>query len=224
MAELKTSATNLFNGAQITRDAADPKHLVVTTSTTKAYTEVKRLVTAVSGAQAKDLTDEFGDAPKDRPITIDLWIDHEKLTALELNVLQFIDGATGRVALRLDATTGEAIAAPEGATKVDPKALTDLEPEPSDLSGDLKGNELTDGLTALDAADALGYAALGQAEQKKGKPADYLKEAIAMMPPGFGKVRIVRSGVAEVSLNGAKACLKLPSSYKNEPSVKKGAC
>jgi hypothetical protein len=224
VAELKTSATNLFNGAQITRDAADPKHLVVTTSTAKAYTEVKRLVTAVSGAQAKDLTDEFGDAPKDRPITIDLWIDHDKLTALELNVLQFIDGATGRVALRLDATTGEAIAAPEGATKVDPKALTDLEPQPTDLSGDLKGNGLTDGLTAFDAAEGLGYAALGQAEQKKGKPADYLKEAIAMMPPGFGKVRVVRSGVAEVSLNGAKACLKLPSSYQNEPSVKKGAC
>jgi hypothetical protein len=224
MAELKTSATNLFNGAQITRDAADPKHLVVTSSTTKAYAEMKRLVTAVSGAEAKDLTDEFGGAPKDRPIVIDLWTDHEKLTALELNLLQFVDGATGRVALRLDATTGETIAAPAGATKVDPKALSDLEQGPSSPSSDLTGSGITDGLTAFDAAEGLGFAALGQAEQKKGKPADYLKDAIGMMPAGFGKARIVRRGVAEVSLHGDKACLKLPGSYDKEPSVKKGAC
>jgi hypothetical protein len=224
LAELKTSATNLFNGAQITRDAADPKHLVVTSSTTKAYTEMKRLVTAVSGAEAKDLADGFGSPPKDRPIVIDLWIDHEKLTALELNVLQFIDGATGRVALRLDATTGEPIAAPEGATKVDPKALTDLAPGPSSPTSGLTGGGVVNGLTASDAAEALGYAALGQAEAKKGKPADYLKNAIGMMPAGFGKARIVRPGVAEVTVHGDKACLKLPGSYDKEPSVKKGAC
>jgi hypothetical protein len=125
LAELKTSGSNLFSGAQITRDAADPKHLVVTTSTAKAYAEMKRLATAVSGEDAKDLSDAFGKAPKDRPIVVDLWVDNEKLTALELNLLQFIDGATGRVALRLDMTTGQPITAPEGATKIDPKALTD---------------------------------------------------------------------------------------------------
>jgi hypothetical protein len=125
LAELKSSASNLFKGAQITRDAADPRHLVVTSSTAKAYTELKRLVTTVSGAQAKEMSDAFDKAPKDRPIVVDLWVDNEKLTALELNLLQFIDGATGRVALRLDMTTGQPITAPEGATKIDPKALTD---------------------------------------------------------------------------------------------------
>jgi len=68
VAELKTSANNLFKGATITRDATDPKHLVVTSSTTKAYAELKRLVTAVSGPKNSELTDQFGDAPKDRPI------------------------------------------------------------------------------------------------------------------------------------------------------------
>jgi hypothetical protein len=125
LSELETSGSNLFSGAQITRDAADPKHLVVTTSTAKAYAEMKRLATAVSGEDAQDLSDSFGKAPKDRPIVVDLWVDNEKLTALELNLLQFIDGATGRVALRLDMTTGQPITAPEGATKIDPKALTD---------------------------------------------------------------------------------------------------
>jgi hypothetical protein len=212
MAELKTSATNLFDGARITRDTADPGHLVVTSYTTKAYAEMKRLVAAVSGPEAKDLTDEFGAAPKDRPIVVDLWIDHEKLSALELNLLQFTDGATGRAALRLDMATGGPVTAPQGATKLDPKALSAL------------GSETEDAPSAVGAAEMLGYSAIGQAEEKNGKPADFLKAAIADMPLPGVTARIVRRGVAEVAAHGARACLKLPSSTDQEPSVKKGAC
>jgi hypothetical protein len=218
LAEVKTSASNLFKGATITRDAADPKHLVVTSSTVKAYAEVKRLVTAISGTSAKDLTDEFDKAPKDRPIVIDLWIDNQKLTALELNLLQFIDGATGRVALRLDMTTGQPITAPEGATKIDPKALTDK----AGATGG--GSPAAVDMGATEVAEMLGYAASGQAQQGNGKPADYLKAAVAQMPASIGKARIVKHGVAEVTAHGAKACLRLPASYTKEPSVKKGAC
>ncbi|MFI6070466.1 hypothetical protein ACIA5C_02615 [Actinoplanes sp. NPDC051343] len=226
LAELKSSASNLFKGAQITRDAADPRHLVVTSSTAKAYTELKRLVTTVSGAQAKEMSDAFDKAPKDRPIVVDVWVDHEKLTALELNLLQFVDGATGRVALRIDATTGEPIDAPQGATKIDSAALSGLTGNlaggsagPADLPGGAG-----DAPSATDTAEAVGFAAIGQAAEEKGKPADYLPAAIANMPPSFGKVRIVRHGVAEVTVKGAKACVKVPASVGKEPKVTKGAC
>jgi len=208
LAEVKTSASNLFAGAAIVRDEADPKHLIVTTSTTKAYAEMKRLVTAVSDVNSADLADEVGDAPKDRPIVLDLWIDNEKLTALEVNLLQFVDGASGRTALHLDMTTGEPITAPQGASKIDLGALNGLQ------SG--AGNA-----TAL--AEMLGYEALDLAQENEGKPADYLKEAIDDLA-GSGTTRIVRRGVAEVTVSGTKACLKLPSTYAKEPTVTPGAC
>jgi hypothetical protein len=209
LAELKTSASNLFAGATIVRDTADPKHLVVTSSTTKAYAEMKRLVTAVSGANSMDLADEIGDAPKDRPIVLDLWIDNEKLTALEVNLLQFVDGTPGRAALRLDMTTGAPITAPQGASKIDPSALT------ASQSG--TGN-------ATDEAEMLGYEVLDRAQQDGGKPANYLKAAIAdLVEPGT-TTKIVRRGVAEVTVNGTKACLKLPTTYTKEPTVTPGAC
>jgi hypothetical protein len=223
LAELKTSASDLFDGAKITRDPADPKHLVVTSSTAKAYAEMKRLVTAVSGSQAKDLADEFGDPPKDRPIVVDLWVDNQKLTAVELNLLQFIDGATGRAALRLDMTTGEPITAPQGASKIDSSALAGLEGgDPTGLPGPQGG--AAGRPTATEAAELLGYQALGRAEEAGGKPADYLRASIAAMPVPGVTARIVRRGVAEVSAHGAKACMRLPTSYDKEPSVKKGAC
>jgi hypothetical protein len=153
LAELKTSASNLFAGATIVRDTADPKHLIVTSSTTKAYAEMKRLVKAVSSAQSMDLADEIGDAPKDRPIVLDLWIDHEQLTALEVNLLQFVDGAPGRAALRLDMTTGVPIRAPQGATRIDPAALTALQ------SGAGTGD-------AGDEAEMLGYEVLGRRKNR----------------------------------------------------------
>jgi len=208
LAEVKTSASNLFAGAAIVRDKADPKHLIVTTSTTKAYAEMKRLVTAVSGLDSADLADEVGDAPKDRPIVLDLWIDNEKLTAFEVNLLQFVDGASGRTALHLDMTTGAPITAPQGASKIDLSALNGMQ------SG--SGN-------ATAAAEMLGYEAVGLAEENDGKPADYLKAAIDdLVEPGTTK--IVRRGVAEVTVNGTKACLKLPSTYTKEPTVTRGAC
>lgn len=113
--ELTTSATNLLEGASIVRDSADSKHLIVTSSTAKGYAEARRFAAAVN----EDLASEFAEAPKDRPIVLDLWIDDGKLTAAEVNLLQFVDGATGRVAARIEVTTGAPITAPEGATKID---------------------------------------------------------------------------------------------------------
>ena len=129
-AEAKKSAQNLFDGAQVERDKADDKHLIVTTSTTKAYSELKRLITAVGGDQAKSLSGELDKAPKDRPIVLDLWIDDDKLIAAEINLLQFIDGATGRVAVRLEVTTGAPIDVPAGATKIDPKVISSFATPP----------------------------------------------------------------------------------------------
>jgi hypothetical protein len=113
--ELTTSAKNLLEGASVVRDSGDATHLVVTTSTAKAYAEAERFATAVNKGLSKELTE----APTDRPVVLDLWIEGGKLIAAETNVLQFIDGATGRVAARLEVTTGVPITAPEGATKLD---------------------------------------------------------------------------------------------------------
>jgi hypothetical protein len=113
--ELTAGATDLLDGASIVRDGADAKHLIVTSSTTKAYAQAKRFATTVD----KSLAGGFADVPEDRPIVLDLWIDGGRLTAAEINVLQFVDGATGRVAARLEMTTGAAIAAPQGATALD---------------------------------------------------------------------------------------------------------
>ena len=118
--ELTAAATNLLEGADVVRDSADDTHLIVTTSTTKAYAEAKRVATAVD----EDLAGKLTEAPADRPIVLDLWITDGKLTAAELNLLQFVDGATGRVAARLEVTTGAPIAAPEGATTIDPAAAS----------------------------------------------------------------------------------------------------
>lgn len=122
LAEVRKSAQSLAGGATVVRDGADPGHLIVTSSTTKAYAEVKRLVTALAPAGGGGIADELGDAPKDRPIVLDLWVKDGDLTAAELNLLQFADGATGRAALRLEVTTGAPISAPPGATKVTPPA------------------------------------------------------------------------------------------------------
>ncbi|MFI5932052.1 hypothetical protein [Actinoplanes sp. NPDC051494] len=124
LAELQTSATNLVEGAEVTRDSADEHHLVVTSSTTKAYTEAKRLAAAMSKELGSDLSEEVEDAPKDRPIVVDLWVEDGTFTAAEVNILQFIDGATGRAAVRVEVTTGSEIAVPDNAAKIDLSALT----------------------------------------------------------------------------------------------------
>lgn len=219
--ELQTSAANLVDGATIVRDAADTKHLVVTSSTTKAYAEIKRLVTAVGGAHGSEITEEIGQAPADRPIVLDLWVDDEKLTAAEVNLLQFVDGAAGRVALRLEVTTGTPISAPENATKIDTSALSGLAG-----TGPVGAGVDLDDISSdpVLSAGMRGYQAQALAAEAGGKPADHLKKAIAVMGGTAAKAKIVRRGVAEMTFRGAKACLKVPSSLAKEPVVTEGPC
>jgi hypothetical protein len=120
--EFTTSANNLLQGATVVRDSADSKHLIVTSSTAKAYAEGQRLSSAVLGKLGTELPKQPA-PPKDRPIVLDLWVDNGKFTAAEVNVLQFVDGAAGRVAVRIDVTPGAPITAPDGATKLDSKSL-----------------------------------------------------------------------------------------------------
>ena len=213
VAELKTSASNLFRNAAIARDPADAKHLVVTSSTARAYAELMRLITAVGESGPVPAADA-GDAPKDHPIVLDLWIDGGKLTALEVNLLQFIDGATGRTALRLDMTTGEQIAVPPNATKIDPAELTALRGDPGDDGPD----------TAVEEAEHLGYDVRHRADEGGGEPANYLKEAIADLDVPGVTARVVRRGTAGVAFAGTKACLTLPSRSDKELIVVKHAC
>lgn len=122
--ELTGLATNLLEGADLVRDENDDTHLIATTSTTKVLDETTKFLAAVDKSLATRLgSDEPADKPADKPIVLDLWIADGKLTAAEMNILQFIEGATGRVALRLEVTTGAEITAPEGATAVDMKQL-----------------------------------------------------------------------------------------------------
>lgn len=124
-ADLQAGATNLLEGADVKRDAGDDSHIVVTSSTTKAYAEVKRILTAVEPQLGAGVADELGKEPADKPIVVDLWVEDGKFTAAEVNLLQFIDGAAGRAALRIDVTTGAAIDVPQGASKLDLKKLSE---------------------------------------------------------------------------------------------------
>jgi len=219
MAEVQTSAANLLESATIARDPADDKHLTVTSSTTKAHAELKRLLTAVSGAEGADLTKAMGQAPKEKPIVLDLWIDDEKLTAAEVNVLQFIDGAAGRGAVRLEVTTGTEIAAPDKATKIDTSALPGL--GGTGLPGAGPGPIVVSDPVAT--AEILGFQTMAMAATAQGKPADHLKKAIAGMD-GSIEAKIVKRGVAEVTAGGGKACLKLPKSIDKDPVATEGPC
>jgi hypothetical protein len=217
LAELKASATALFEGADVVRDQADDKHLIVTSSTTKAYAEMKRLVTAVGGEMGSELTKEMGAAPKDRPIVLDLWIDDDKLTALEVNVLQFVDGATGRAAIRLEVTTGTEITAPQDATKIDPSKVLGFTAGGPDGPGD---DPLGAG-GAESQATELGYYALVLAETEGGQPSKYLKKVIT--ETGYN-AKVIRRGVAQVTADGKTACLVLPKSADADPKVTAGRC
>jgi hypothetical protein len=210
MAEVRTSAQNLVEGASVARDPADPKHLIVTSSTTKAYQEMKRLVAAV-GQGLDKMVDESGKPPKDRPIVLDLWTDQGKLLAAEVNVLQFIDGATGRAAIRLEMTTGAPITAPPDATKVDPGAMAGLAVSPP--GGGVKAE-----------AQALGFEAQAIAESQKGDPRKVLRTVIAELDGSGIKATIVRRGVAEVTSGGKTVCVTVPKSYDKEPTVIDGRC
>ena len=61
-AELKTSAERLLDGAQVVRDDKDKTHLIVTTSTVKAYDEAKRLFGAMEKVVGKDASGNLGEA------------------------------------------------------------------------------------------------------------------------------------------------------------------
>ncbi len=132
-AELKTSAERLLDGAQVVRDDKDKTHLIVTTSTVKAYDEAKRLVGAmekVAGEAASGgLADAIGPglekAPADRPIVVDLWVDNGRFKAFELNLLQFTEGNTGRATLRVEISTGADITAPGEAAKLDVSRISE---------------------------------------------------------------------------------------------------
>ena len=140
--ELSTSAENLLEGASIVRDENDDTHLVVTSSTAKAYAEVERLAKAVDPTLAETIKPEASAAAADKPIVLDLWVKDDKLTAAEINVLQFIDGAAGRVALRLEVTTGAAIDAPQDVTKLDVDGLLKSMKQP--YAGDGAGADLSE--------------------------------------------------------------------------------
>jgi hypothetical protein len=203
LTELRAGASNLLEGAEVVRDPADRGHLTVTSSTTKAYAEVKRLMSTVGGP----LGEELGAAPPDRPIVLDLWVADGKLTAAEVNVLQFVDGATGRAAVRLEVSTGEPITAPEGANRIDPVVLGST------------GVSLAGG--AVEEAEALGFEAMMLAGTQGGKPAGHLA---ALAEDAEASAKIVRRGVAQVVVGGKAACVTVPDSVGGEPKVVAGEC
>jgi hypothetical protein len=222
-AELKTSAERLLDGAQVVRDDKDKTHLVVTTTTVKAYEEAKRLVGAmekVAGEAASGtLSETFGarleKPPADKPIVVDLWVDNGNFKAFELNVLQFVEGNTGRATLRVDISTGADITAPDGATKLD-------------LSKFSKSIGSAGSGTAGDAAEtwarSVGSHAVLLAMTEGGKPARHLKKAAARMAVPGVTVKVVRRGVAEVTSGDSVACVTVPATTSGKPKVAEGAC
>ncbi|MEV4343120.1 hypothetical protein AB0J83_01375 [Actinoplanes sp. NPDC049596] len=221
--EIETSAKNLFESAQIVRDPADDTHLTVTSSSTKGYEEIKRLAGVFGKELGADVAKDLPAAPKERPITLDLWIKDEKLTAIEVNFLQFIDGATGRAAVRFEVTTGAEINAPEGAATIDPSKLT-----AGLMAGGTQpyaggGLDDLDGDTAYTEAKLLGIQ-VQLMQLDKGNVNTYLKDAVAERnAEGDGvKVGIVGAGKAQVAADGAFACVKV--SKTKEPVVTKGRC
>jgi hypothetical protein len=125
--EVITSAQNLIGSANVAYDKKDKTHLIVTTSTAKAYKEAERLVEATQkiadSPTAGMLNETFGadleKAPADRPIVLDLWIDKGRFKAFEFNFLQFVEGSTGRAGLRVEFNGGTDIIAPSNAKKLD---------------------------------------------------------------------------------------------------------
>lgn len=222
-AELKTSAERLLDGAQVVRDDKDKTHLIVTTSTVKAYDEAKRLFGAmeqvVGEAASGRLAEAFGPqlekAPADKPIVVDLWVDNGKFKAFEFNFLQFIEGNTGRATLRVDISTGADITAPGEATKLDLSTIS--ESIASAGSGPAGGDAKT-------WARMVGSHAVLLAMTEGGKPATYLKEAAAEMAVPGVTIKVVRRGVAKVTSGNSVACVTVPATTSGKPKVAEGAC
>jgi hypothetical protein len=121
--EIVTSMENLISSADVTYDPKDRTHLIVTTSTARAYREGVRLVEAMqklAGEPVESLLDgDLDAAPADRPIVLDLWIDEGRFRAFEIDFLQFVEGSTGRAGLRVEFTRGTRITAPGDADRLD---------------------------------------------------------------------------------------------------------
>jgi hypothetical protein len=217
--EIQASAKNLFESAQIVRDPADSTHLTVTSSTTQGYAEIKRLAGVFGKQLGTEVTKSLPAAPKERPIILDLWIKDEKLTAIEVNFLQFIDGAKGRAALRFEVTTGAAIDVPEGATTIDTSKLTEgLSEGMQPYAGSGVDND-----TAYTQARLLGLQ-VGLMSLEKGNTNTYLKQAVAELNQEGGgvKAKVIGSGVAQVAADGKFACVRVKAN--KEPKVTEGAC
>jgi hypothetical protein len=224
-AELKTSAENLLEGAQVVRDQKDETHLTVSTSTVKAYEQGKRLVEAmkkVAGDPASRLLDEaigaeLKKAPADKPIVMDLWVDNGTFKAFEINLLQFVAGNTGRATVRVDISTGADITAPGGAKKLDLTGMFESAGAGSESAGSGGGGAET-------WAELIGSQAVLSAVTEGGKPAAHLKKAAADMAIPGVTVKVVRRGVAQVTSAGSIACVTVPATTEGRPKVVKRAC
>ncbi|GAA0428927.1 hypothetical protein Aca07nite_37090 [Actinoplanes capillaceus] len=226
-AELKTSAENLLESADVVRDEQDKKHLIVTTSTAKATVEAKRLAEAAfkiispeaAAEAAESLQKEIDkNAPADKPIVLDIWVDNGKFTAFEINYLQFVEGATGRGTVRIEIADSVDITAPSGAQKLDVAPLFEA------LAGAASGGGTAGAGAAENWAELLGQQAVLSALTEQGKPADHLKKAAKQMAIPGVKVQIVRKGVAQVTSGTSVACVTVPATTRGEPKVKVGAC
>jgi hypothetical protein len=71
---------------------------------------------------------------------------------------------------------------------------------------------------------SLGYGALAVAEQEGITPAKALPKAIDELADMPFRARVVRAGVAEVTVGSDKACVKVPATTSGDPKVSKGAC
>jgi hypothetical protein len=245
-AELKTSAENLLDGADVVRDDKDKTHLIVTTSTVKAYEQGKRLAQAMekiggkaaSGMLDGALSSELDKPPADKPIVLDLWIDKGAFRAFEINLMQFADGGTGRATLRVEVATGAAIAAPDGAKKIDvtklfeslggPSGVGIGAPSPGGIGAPRAATGgAPSGASAEDAAawaEMIGSQAILFAVADGGTPAAHLKDAAAKMTLPGVTVKVVRSGVAQVTMGKNVACVTVPGSAEGKPKVVARAC
>jgi hypothetical protein len=228
-AEVKASAQSLIEGAQVVRDEKDKTHLVVTTSTVKAYEQGKHLVESmakIGGESASGLLDEtlgseLDKPPADKPIVLDLWVDNGGFKAFEINLLQFADGSTGRATLRVEVSAGTDIAAPGDAEKLDVAKIFEqiaaaggAGPAGSDLGGD----------GASTWAEVIGSQAALLALTEGGKPAAHLSKAATKLTIPGVTVKVVRKGVAEVTSGGSVACVTVPATTSGRSKVVAHAC
>ncbi|WIM97882.1 hypothetical protein ACTOB_001439 [Actinoplanes oblitus] len=227
-AELKAGAQSLIESAQVVRDDKDKTHLIVTTSTVKAYEQGKRLIESMAkiggesaaGLLDKSLGSELDKPPADKPIVLDLWIDNGTFQAFEINLLQFAEGSTGRATLRVEVAGGADIAAPGDATKLDVAKI--FEAFGAGAAG--QGPANLGGGGAETWAQVLGSQAVLLAVAEGGKPAAHLSEAADKLTLPGVTVKVVRRGVAQVTADGSVACVTVPATSSGKPKVVAHAC